>query len=247
MKSSKRPATGPAAPQLTAQRPKLFEKLSTCARCVLRASTARRSRRARSPRVPAPRRSRRFRLPASFPLIFEIAVLGRPVAVFVDARADPTLSIPPDDQIVHIQGGQCGNQIGAKFWEVCTRAPFGTLSGIRRAIIVGRVREDCAFSFFPASPLTRLLLPHDHRLSAMSTVSTPPAPTAVTPTSSWSASTSTTTRRPAVRAPDPPDRRPNAEYRRWGELPRARSFFFRAPILTLPSSRAQAATCPAPC
>ncbi len=22
-------------------------------------------------------------------------------------------------EIVHIQGGQCGNQIGAKFWEVC--------------------------------------------------------------------------------------------------------------------------------
>jgi len=23
-------------------------------------------------------------------------------------------------EIVHIQGGQCGNQIGAKFWEVCS-------------------------------------------------------------------------------------------------------------------------------
>jgi len=37
-------------------------------------------------------------------------------------------------EIVHIQGGQCGNQIGAKFWEVIsdehgkclrTRAPRG--------------------------------------------------------------------------------------------------------------------------
>ena len=27
-------------------------------------------------------------------------------------------------EIVHIQGGQCGNQIGAKFWEVSTE-PFG--------------------------------------------------------------------------------------------------------------------------
>ena len=26
-------------------------------------------------------------------------------------------------EIVHIQGGQCGNQIGAKFWEVSTRDP----------------------------------------------------------------------------------------------------------------------------
>jgi hypothetical protein len=23
-------------------------------------------------------------------------------------------------EIVHIQAGQCGNQIGAKFWEVCS-------------------------------------------------------------------------------------------------------------------------------
>lgn len=27
-------------------------------------------------------------------------------------------------EIVHIQAGQCGNQIGAKFWEVsCSRRP----------------------------------------------------------------------------------------------------------------------------
>jgi tubulin beta len=59
-------------------------------------------------------------------LIFEIAALGHPLAVFVETRADPTLSYAPNAQIVHIQGGQCGNQIGAKFWEVRTRAPAAT-------------------------------------------------------------------------------------------------------------------------
>ncbi len=28
-------------------------------------------------------------------------------------------------EIVHIQGGQCGNQIGAKFWEVRSEALAG--------------------------------------------------------------------------------------------------------------------------
>ena len=39
-------------------------------------------------------------------------------------------------EIVHIQGGQCGNQIGAKFWEVsqCVKGrliPFSHLTGAR--------------------------------------------------------------------------------------------------------------------
>jgi hypothetical protein len=29
-------------------------------------------------------------------------------------------------EIVHIQGGQCGNQIGAKFWEVSSHRTFGS-------------------------------------------------------------------------------------------------------------------------
>ena len=36
-------------------------------------------------------------------------------------------------EIVHIQGGQCGNQIGAKFWEVISDEhgvdPTGTYQG----------------------------------------------------------------------------------------------------------------------
>ena len=125
----------------------------------MRAGITRRSRRVQSPRVPAPRRSRRFRLPASFPLIFEIAVLGHPLAVFVEARADPTLSNPPNAQIVHIQGGQCGNQIGAKFWEVRTRARLERLAESRRVIIVAAAWNACAFFFFPASPLTGFSFP----------------------------------------------------------------------------------------
>jgi hypothetical protein len=34
-------------------------------------------------------------------------------------------------EIVHIQGGQCGNQIGAKFWEASApAAPTATNSGV---------------------------------------------------------------------------------------------------------------------
>jgi hypothetical protein len=35
-------------------------------------------------------------------------------------------------EIVHIQGGQCGNQIGAKFWEVSTGrgGPAGSFSNV---------------------------------------------------------------------------------------------------------------------
>jgi len=40
-------------------------------------------------------------------------------------------------EIVHIQGGQCGNQIGAKFWEVISDEhgvdPTGTYHGKSRA------------------------------------------------------------------------------------------------------------------
>lgn len=32
-------------------------------------------------------------------------------------------------EIVHIQGGQCGNQIGAKFWEV-RRQSIGRLAAL---------------------------------------------------------------------------------------------------------------------
>ena len=34
-------------------------------------------------------------------------------------------------EIVHIQAGQCGNQIGAKFWEVRARAFYVARAAIR--------------------------------------------------------------------------------------------------------------------
>ena len=81
-------------------------------------------------------------------MIFEIAALGHPLAVFVETRADPTLSYAPNAQIVHIQGGQCGNQIGAKFWEVRTRAPFERVAASRRVILLAMARN-APFSFSP--------------------------------------------------------------------------------------------------
>ena len=33
-------------------------------------------------------------------------------------------------EIVHIQGGQCGNQIGAKFWEVGSPTEAGYQPGL---------------------------------------------------------------------------------------------------------------------
>ena len=43
-----------------------------------------------------------------------------------DARAAPSTY----SEIVHIQGGQCGNQIGAKFWEVRARAERSRRGGL---------------------------------------------------------------------------------------------------------------------
>lgn len=42
---------------------------------------------------------------------------GAPFKNRCEARPHSTMR-----EIVHIQGGQCGNQIGAKFWEVCLAA-----------------------------------------------------------------------------------------------------------------------------
>jgi hypothetical protein len=54
-----------------------------------------------------------------------------------------TTTIAADDarrEIVHIQGGQCGNQIGAKFWEVRdARGREG--DGMRRRGASQRARE----------------------------------------------------------------------------------------------------------
>jgi len=49
------------------------------------------------------------------------STFGRARAVVNSARGRLTTLTFPDirREIVHIQAGQCGNQIGAKFWEVC--------------------------------------------------------------------------------------------------------------------------------
>lgn len=71
-------------------------------------------------------------------------------------------------EIVHLQAGQCGNQIGAKVRG--TKPPLPLIASIH------------PFSFGKSSPT--------------STVSTPPVPIMETLTSSWRGSTSTTTRPP---------------------------------------------------
>ena len=44
-------------------------------------------------------------------------------------------------ELVHIQGGQCGNQIGAKFWEVISDEhgidPTGTYRELDRCLFDG--------------------------------------------------------------------------------------------------------------
>ena len=46
-------------------------------------------------------------------------------------------------EIVHIQGGQCGNQIGSKFWEV--------ISGINLFLMVMLHQEQDANNFKPTT------------------------------------------------------------------------------------------------
>ncbi len=48
-------------------------------------------------------------------------------------------------EIVHLQGGQCGNQIGAKFWEVISDEHGVDPTGVRTAL--------------PAAPHTRCARP----------------------------------------------------------------------------------------
>ncbi|XP_051218461.1 uncharacterized protein [Lolium perenne] len=49
------------------------------------------------------------------------------------ATALPRCSVQPDftthkmREILHIQGGQCSNQIGSKFWEVVASTPRGEI------------------------------------------------------------------------------------------------------------------------
>merc|ERR1712159_792535 len=68
-------------------------------------------------------------------------------------------------EIVHIQGGQCGNQIGAKFWEVISDEhgidPTGTYQGDsdlqleRINVYFNEVTEPCS-----ACPTQHLFISH---------------------------------------------------------------------------------------
>ena len=54
-------------------------------------------------------------------------------------------------EIVHIQGGQCGNQIGAKFWEVRRQSivslhPFWRVAKICEGQLIKHARRLCAMS-----------------------------------------------------------------------------------------------------
>ncbi len=73
-------------------------------------------------------------------------------------------------EIVHIQGGQCGNQIGAKFWEVISDEHGEAVESLVTVSVETR----------PDNPDWQVLIP--------------PARTMVIPTFSSSASTSITMR-----------------------------------------------------
>ncbi|KAG5383025.1 hypothetical protein IGI04_034495 [Brassica rapa subsp. trilocularis] len=64
-------------------------------------------------------------------------------------------------EILHIHGDQCGNQIGAKFWEViCDEHDFchslggGTRSGMG-TLLISKIREE-----YPECELINLVLPN---------------------------------------------------------------------------------------
>ena len=95
-------------------------------------------------------------------------------------------SVFPRSEIVHIQGGQCGNQIGSKFWWVDLHLNLAT----SRAFVPSH--KPCSY------PLYRCYL--SGRFCPTSTELTPLEPIMATPTCSSSASTSTSMRPPEVRA-----------------------------------------------
>merc|ERR1712039_426608 len=59
--------------------------------------------------------------------------MGAPLRVPSSLSQSPTVLFMGMRELVHIQGGQCGNQIGAKFWEVISDEhgidPTGTYHG----------------------------------------------------------------------------------------------------------------------
>ena len=60
-------------------------------------------------------------------------------------------------EIVHVQGGQCGNQIGAKFWEVISDEhgvdPTGTYHGDSDLQLEARLPDEHTFSLAHSGPL----------------------------------------------------------------------------------------------
>ncbi|CAD6338715.1 unnamed protein product [Miscanthus lutarioriparius] len=74
-------------------------------------------------------------------------------------------------EILHIQGGQCGNQIGAKFWEVCHSLGGGTGSGMG-TLLISKIREEypdrmmLTFSVFPSPKVSDTVVePYNATLS----------------------------------------------------------------------------------
>ena len=50
-------------------------------------------------------------------------------------------------EIVHLQAGQCGNQIGAKFWEVRTERPTGRPTDAAGDCVRPKILATSAFIF----------------------------------------------------------------------------------------------------
>ena len=69
-------------------------------------------------------------------------------------------------ELVHVQGGQCGNQIGAKFWEVIADEhgidPTGTYHGDSDLQLESRWQDDGYRLSFPCMFLYDLVLTCSH-------------------------------------------------------------------------------------
>ncbi|KAK4746039.1 hypothetical protein SAY87_012351 [Trapa incisa] len=70
-----------------------------------------------------------------------------------------TLHIRKMREILHVQVGQCGNQVGGKFWEICHALGGGTGSGMG-TLLISKIREEypdrmmMTFSVFPSAKVS---------------------------------------------------------------------------------------------
>ena len=89
-----------------------------------------------------------------------------PALKAVSDRSHRSLSTAAMRELVHVQGGQCGNQIGAKFWEVIADEhgidPTGTYHGDSDLQLESRWQDDGYRLSFPCMFLYDLVLTCSH-------------------------------------------------------------------------------------